>query len=191
MNQAELLRYLVEAFEALGIDYMISGSQASIYYGEPRFTQDIDVVADVTPTHVAGLLERFPFPEFYVSEDAVREAIQVRGQFNIIHPGSGLKIDVLLVKHAPYDRLEFERRQRQPLLPGTEAYFARPEDVIIYKMLYFREGRSERHLRDIASMLRISGTEIDIGYVGEWARQLGLSDIWEAVRRRATATGGK
>lgn len=92
MNQAELLRYLVETFEALGIDYMISGSQASIYYGEPRFTQDIDVVAEVTPAHVPGLLERFPFPEFYLSEDAVREAIQVRGQFNIIHPGSGLKI---------------------------------------------------------------------------------------------------
>ncbi len=61
MNQAELLRYPVEAFEALGIEYMISGSQASIFYGEPRFTQDIDVVAEVTPTHVPGLLERFSF----------------------------------------------------------------------------------------------------------------------------------
>ena len=107
MNQAELLRYLVEAFEALGIDYMISGSQASIYYGEPRFTQDIDVVADVTPGHVPALLERFPFPEFYLSEDPAREAIQARGQFNIIHPASGLKIDALLVKHTPDDRLGF------------------------------------------------------------------------------------
>lgn len=186
MNQAELLRYLVEAFEALGIDYMISGSQASIYYGEPRFTQDIDVVADVTPAHVLALLEQFPLPEFYLSEDAVREAIQGRGQFNIIHPTSGLKIDVMLRKDAPYDRLEFERRQRQPLLPGKEAYFARPEDVIIYKMIYFRERRSDRHLRDVASMLRISGAEIDTRYVAEWAGRLGLSEIWEAVCRRAT-----
>lgn len=186
MNQAELLRYLVEAFETLGIDYMISGSQASIYYGEPRFTQDIHVVADVTPAHVLALREQFPFPEFYLSEDAVREAIQTRGQFNIIHPTSGLKIDVMLRKDTPYDRLEFERRQRQPLLPGKEAYFARPEDVIIYKMIYFREGRSERHLRDIASMLRISGAEIDTRYVAEWAGRLGLSEIWEAVCRRAT-----
>jgi len=185
MNQAELLRYLVEAFEDLRIDYMISGSQASIYYGEPRFTQDIDVVADVTPAHLPGLQQRFPFPEFYFSEDAAREAVRARGQFNIIHPASGLKIDVLLVKNTPYDRLEFERRERRPLLPGKEAYFARPEDVIIYKMLYFREGRSERHLRDIASMLRISGAEIDTQYVDEWAQQLGLKDIWDAVRRRA------
>ncbi len=116
------------------------------------------------------------------------EAIRARGQFNIIHPASGLKIDVVLVKHTPYDRLGFERRQRQPLLPGKKAYFARPEDIIIYKMLYFREGRSERHLRDIASMLRISGAEIDTRYVDAWAQRLGLSDIWKAVRRRATAT---
>lgn len=185
MNQAELLRYLVETFEALRIGYMISGSQASIYYGEPRFTQDIDVVADITPAHVPALLGRFPFPEFSLSEDAVHEAIQARGQFNIIHPTSGLKIDVMLVKHTPYDRHEFERRQRLPFLPGREAYCARPEDVIIYKMLYFREGRSERHLRDIAGMLRISAAEIDTQYVDEWAQHLGLKDIWDAVRRRA------
>jgi hypothetical protein len=54
-------------------------------------------------------------------------------------------------------------------------------------MLYYREGRSDRHLRDIASMLRISGAEIDTRYVHEWAQHLGLSDIWEAVRRRAEA----
>jgi hypothetical protein len=186
MNQAELLRYIVETFEALGIDYMISGSQASIYYGEPRFTQDIDLVAEVQAAHVPALLERFPFPEFYLSEDAAREAIRARGQFNIIHPASGLKIDVLLRKETPYDRLEFDRRRRQPLLPGKEAYFARPEDVIIYKMIYFREGRSERHLRDIASMLRISAAEIDTGYVDQWAQRLDLSEIWKEVRRRVT-----
>lgn len=184
MNQAELLRYLVETLEVLGIDYMISGSQASIYYGEPRFTQDIDVVADLTPSQVPALLERFPFPEFYLSEDAIRGAIQVRGQFNVIHPASGLKIDVILKKDTPYDLVEFERRRRQPILPGLDAYFARPEDVILYKMLYFKQGRSERHLRDIASMLTISGSEIDTRYVDEWARRLGLTDIWEAVRGR-------
>ncbi len=181
MNQAELLSYLVETFEALGIDYMISGSQASIYYGEPRFTQDIDVVVDIKPSHVPSLLGRFPSTEFYLNEEAVREAIRDRGQFNIIHPASGLKIDVVLRKDTPYDRVEFERRQRQPILPGKDACFARPEDVILYKMLYFREGGSELHLRDIAGMLRISRSEIDTKYVAEWARQLGLSEIWKAI----------
>lgn len=181
MNQAGLLRYLVEALEDLGIDYMITGSQASVYYGEPRFTQDIDVVVDLELRHLSALIERFPAPAFYLSEQAAHEAIRGRGQFNIIHPASGLKIDIVVKKDTPYERVEFERRHRQPILPGKDAYFARPEDVILYKMLYFREGGSERHLRDIASMLRISGPEIDTAYVSEWAQRLGLSDIWKAV----------
>ena len=111
----------------------------------------------------------------------MREAITRRGQFNIIHPASGLKIDFILKKDTPYDRIQFERRQRQPLIPGRDAYFARPEDVILYKMLYFPEGGSERHLRDIAGMLRISGTEIDTAYVAEWSERLGLNDIWKSV----------
>lgn len=188
MTQAELLRYLVDALEELGIEYMIVGSQASIYYGEPRFTQDIDVVAAATPADVPRLLERFPLPDFYLSEEAAREAIGRRGQFNIIHPASGLKIDVLIKKDRPYDRLQFERRQRHPLVPGRDAYFARPEDVILYKMLYFQAGGSERHLRDIASMLVVSGAEIDTGYISDWAARLDLADIWEAVLRRARET---
>ena len=181
MDQAELLRYLVDVLEELGIDYMITGSQASIYYGEPRFTQDIDVVVDLKPDHLAAFIERFPSSEFYLSEEAAREAIRTRGQFNVIYPASGMKIDVVVKKDTPYDRVEFERRRRQPILPDKDAYFARPEDVILYKMIYFREGGSERHLRDIAGMLQISGTEIDTQYVVDWAQRLGLSDIWKAI----------
>jgi len=147
MTEADLLRYVVEAFEALGIDYMISGSQASIYYGEPRFTQDIDIVADLDVAHVPGLLARFPLPELYVAEDAAREAVATRGQLNIIHPESGLRIDVIVRRDTPYDRVEFGRRQRLPALEGRDAYFARPEDVILYKMIYYCEGASERQFR--------------------------------------------
>jgi len=121
MTQADLLRYVVDAFEELGIDYMISGSQASIYYGEPRLTQDIDIVADLTVAHLAGLLARFPPPEFYLAEDAIRDAISTRGQFNIIHPESGLKVDVIARKDTPYDLVEFSRRQRLPALEEREA----------------------------------------------------------------------
>ena len=130
MTQADLLRYVVDAFEDLAITYMISGSQASIYYGEPRLTQDIDIVADLTVDHVSGLLARFPFPEFYLAEVAIRDAISTRGQFNIIHPESGLKVDVIAHKDTPYDLVEFSRRQRLPALEEREAYFARPEDVV-------------------------------------------------------------
>ncbi|MGH7355563.1 MAG: hypothetical protein ACRELS_13430 [Candidatus Rokuibacteriota bacterium] len=186
MTQAELLRYLVDALEALGIEYMITGSQASIYYGEPRFTQDIDVVAEVEPAHVSALMMRFALPEFYLSEESARAAMAGRGQFNIVHPESGLKVDVVLRKDTPFAHMEFGRRQRQPIVAGRQAYFARPEDVILHKLVFVRRGASERHLRDIAGILRVSGPEIDIAYVTEWAERLGVLDLWTSVRQRTS-----
>jgi len=187
VTQAELLRYVASVFEDLGVTYMIGGSQASVYYGESRFTQDIDLVTDLKPEHIPALVDRFPAGEFYMSVKAAREAVETRGQFNIIHAESALKIDVFVNKDTDYDRLRLDRRQRLPLVPGHEAYFARPEDIILYKMLYFREGRSDVHVRDILGILRVSGTEVDTAYVAEWAGRLGLSAIWDAVLRRAQA----
>ena len=182
MTQGELLQYLVDALDSLALPYMIVGSHASIYYGEPRFTQDVDVVIGLTPSALPRFLERFPRGEFYVSEDAARDALASHGQFNIIHGASGVKIDVFIGKDTDDDRLRFERRQRLPLVPGREAYFARPEDVILYKLLYFTEGGSDRHLRDIAGMVAVSGPHLDVQYVSQWARRLGVADLWDATR---------
>ena len=184
MTQAELLRHVASVFEDLGVAYMIGGSQASVYYGESRFTQDIDLVTDLRPEHLPALMDRFPEAEFNLSVEAAREAVETRGQFNIIHPESGLKVDVFINKDTDYDRLRLGRRQKLPLVPGREAYFARPEDIILYKMLYFREGESDVHVRDILGILRVSGPEIDTPYIAEWARRLGLASIWDAVLER-------
>ena len=185
MTQAELLRYVVETLEELEIPYMIGGSQAAVYYGEPRFTRDVDIVAGLGPAQMPALLARFPAPDFYVSGEAAREAVETRGQFNIIHPASGLKIDIFVNRDTPYDRLRLERRRRLPLVPGRDAWFARAEDVILYKLIYFREGQSELHLRDVIGILRVSGDEIDSRYVAEWAERLGLGPLWDTVLKRA------
>jgi len=185
VTQAELLRYLVETLDGLAIDYMIVGSHASIYYGEPRFTQDVDVVVELTSSALPGFLERFPRAEFYVSEDAARDALARRGQFNIIHGASGVKIDVFIGKDTEYDRVRFARRQKLPLVPGREAFFARAEDVILYKLLYFKDGGSDRHLRDIAGILAVSGPDLDVQYVSHWAPRLGVLDLWDTTQHRA------
>jgi hypothetical protein len=185
VTQAELLCYVASVFEELGVTYMIGGSQASVYYGESRFTQDIDLVTDLKLEHVPALVDRFPAAEFYMNAEAAREAVETQGQFNIIHPSSGLKVDVFVNKATDYDRLRLARRQRLPLIPGREAYFARPEDIILYKMLYFREGQSDVHVRDILGIIRVSGPEIDTAYIAEWAGRLDLNAIWDAVLKRA------
>src|SRR2546429_5633372 len=117
---------------------MIGGSQAAVYYGEPRFTWEVDVVAGLGPAQIHGLLARFPAPDFYVSGEAAREAVETRGQFNIIHPASGLKIDIFVNRDTPYDRLRLERRRRLPLVPGRGAWVARAEGGVLFQAVYFR-----------------------------------------------------
>ena len=185
MTQAELLRYLVEILETLGAEYMIGGSQAAMYYGEPRLTRDIDVIVALRLDQLSPLLRRFPPDEFYVDEGAARTATATSGQFNIIHPGSGLKIDVYINPDTEYDRARLARRQRLPLVPGVDAYFARPEDVILYKLLYYRQVESGVHLRDIIGILRVSGQELDEPYITAWAARLGLTALWAQVRKQA------
>lgn len=181
MELSDLLKYLIESFERLGIRHFVTGSMASMFYGEPRFTNDIDVVADIKEEHVLGLLKLFPADEFYLSSDAVRNAIKNRSQFNIIHPTSGLKVDVAIHKDDAFDKSRFKRVKTVSPFEGTKESIASAEDVIVMKMRYYKEGGSEKHLRDITAILKISGNDIDRGYIESWAKSFGLTDIWESI----------
>ncbi|MGA2618356.1 MAG: hypothetical protein ABSF26_12150 [Thermoguttaceae bacterium] len=184
MEQAELLHHVVDVLEQQGITYLLVGSLASGVYGEPRLTHDIDVVVELRPDQAARLCTAFPSPEYYVSEQAARAAVATGGQFNVIHPASGNKIDFMIARRDAWGLSQISRRRREQILPGRPGYTAAPEDVILGKLWYYQEGGSEKHLRDIAGILQVSGDEIDMEYVGHWAQQLGLSDEWQAVIER-------
>lgn len=157
-------------------------------YGEPRLTNDIDVVASIEERYVSHLIEAFPASEYYVSDEMIREAIEHQGQFNIIHPGSGLKVDVIIRRNTPFEASRFRRLRRIHPAESYEANFAAPEDVIIKKMEYYKNGGSGKHLRDIIGILKIGGDEIDFACISVWAEQLGLTGIWEAVKKRLGQT---
>lgn len=180
----ELLERVVAIFERLGIPYFVTGSVAAMAYGEPRLTNHIDIVAAVVESQVPLLIEAFPADDYYISSDMIREAIRHHTQFNIIHPASGLKVDVIIRRDSPFDRSRFQRIRRIHPAPSYEANFASPEDVIIKKMEYYSEGGSEKHLRDITGMLLTSPDEIDRSYIERWAGILGLSEIWTAIQER-------
>lgn len=189
MELFDLLKKIVKTFEKLDIPYLVTGSVASMAYGEPRLTNDIDIVAGIEDRHIAVLMEEFPADEFYLSDSMIKEAIFRHGQFNIIHPSSGLKIDVIIKKNSDFDNSRFSRKKR--LLPSDsyKADFAAPEDVIIKKMEYYNAGGSEKHLRDIAGILKISHESLDLNYISEWANRLGLSDIWAVIQARVAEKG--
>ncbi|HAB52486.1 MAG: hypothetical protein A2W77_00700 [Nitrospinae bacterium RIFCSPLOWO2_12_39_16] len=184
MDPYKLLEKIVKVFEGLEIPYLVTGSVAAMAYGEPRLTNDIDIVAAVEKRHIRDLLIAFPSDEFYISEEMIRQAIAFQRQFNIIHPASGLKIDVIIKKDTPFDESRFKRGRRIHPAESYHANFSSPEDVIIKKMEFYKEGESEKHLRDITGILKISGDIVDRGYITEWARLLNLTEIWDAVQKR-------
>jgi len=184
MEQFDLRAHLVAALETLRLEYFITGSVAATYYGEPRLTNDIDVVVRLSEESVVELCAQFPAPEFYVSDDAAKQAVRSRGQFNIIHPDSGLKVDVIVASETPFDRSRLSRKQRGPADQSYDAFFASPEDVIVKKMQYYQEGGSEKHIRDITGILKLSGDRIDAQYIRYWADQFGVMGIWETIVAR-------
>src|ERR1035438_3269243 len=117
---------------------MLTGSLASTFYGAPRMTNDIDLVVELSEAQAAALAAFFPDDEFYYDLLMVREAVARGGQFNIIHGGSGLKVDVMLRRPREFSATEFARRGRAEILPGLQVAVARPEDVILAKLEYHR-----------------------------------------------------
>jgi hypothetical protein len=126
MDQSQLLRHVVSALERAGVRYFITGSVASSAFGESRFTNDIDIVADLTPAALPVFIGAFPDQDFYVSPEAAAEAVQRHEQFNIIQPESGLKVDVIIPKPSGLDRARLERARALPLEPGLRARLLHP-----------------------------------------------------------------
>ncbi len=188
MEHVDLLRYSCQALEKLNVTYIVTGSTATIAYGEPRFTNDIDIVVDLPSEKVSAFCAAFPLGEFYLSEEAVRTAVRTKHQFNVLLPASGLKIDFILFTESEFDQARRKRGRNLEGLSDQRITFASPEDVIIKKMLYYREGGSEKHLRDIAGVVRIQGDKLDIGYIESWTTRFGLDDIWQMIREAEKAT---
>jgi hypothetical protein len=181
MEQSELLRFVVSVLERLALRYFVTGSTVTIFYGEPRFTNDIDIVVDLPAEAVEEFCRQFPQGDFYVSPEAAGEAVRRRSQFNIIQPSTGLKVDVIVPPSSEFNRTRFARARRVQAGEGWHASFSSPEDAILKKMEFFRAGGSDKHLRDITGVLKTSGTEIDTAYIDRWATTLGLTEIWQAI----------
>lgn len=172
---------VIQKLEFENIPYMVVGSVASMVYGEPRMTHDMDLVLDILPDNVEKLETLFPIEEFYCPPLAVLQSEVIhRGQFNLIHQGTGIKIDIIIRKNTEHAREEFKRRQKVPFWQGSEVYLATPEDVILKKLCFFREGGSEKHLKDIRGILAES-KNIDKKYLQEWIGRLNLKPEWEKL----------
>jgi hypothetical protein len=184
MDPSELLNRLSQTLEELHIPYLVTGSMATIAYGEPRFTNDIDVVIRMAGAQVAKFCTSFPDDEFYISPEAVMDAVSRNTQFNILHPSTGLKVDVMVADQSDFNDSRFSRARRLQVAQDRKVTFASPEDVIIKKLAFFQEGGSEKHVSDIRGVLTVMGEQLDRAYIEIWVARLGLMREWSIVLKR-------
>lgn len=179
MELEELLKKLANILEDLDIKYCITGGYAVSVWGKPRSTFDIDVVIQLKTRDIAPLLKslRSLSRAGYIEEAVAREATIKGGEFNFIHPESGLKIDFWVIKQNDPIGINELKRRVEKKFNGQTIYFISPEDLALSKLRWFKETNSDRHLEDIESVIRISGKKLDKQYLKQQASKLGVGDV--------------
>jgi hypothetical protein len=178
-EQREFLFAVIEALERTGVVYAVTGSWASSAYGAPRTTHDLDVVVVISAEQAAELAAAFPSP-FYSDAAWMQAAAAEQVFFNVIDPTTGLKVDFWPAKDDQYSRAQLERRQQQVLFERT-IWMLAPEDVILSKLLWYRESESDTQLRDCVGIWKARQDTLDRAYLQGWAAQLKLDGLLARV----------
>lgn len=181
MIQEDLLVKVTAKLHRLKIPYMITGGIAVIFYGRPRLTHDFDLVVTIKPGQIPSLMKAFQ-DEFYISQEAIQDALDRQNMFNMIHFDSGIKVDFWIIQASEFDRKRFERKQKHSY-GGKEIYFSSPEDIILKKILWFKESEIQKHLEDAFGILEIQQS-LDFDYLKMWADKLGIQGLLKGLLKR-------
>lgn len=178
IDPRQLLVKVAQILERLKISYMVTGGIAVFVWGRPRFTADIDIVIKLLEPQVDLLARalRQISEAGYVSEDAAKEAIRRKGEFNFIDSETGLKVDFWITKGDVKSAIEFKRRILKKIGNQT-VYFISPEDLILSKLDWYKQTESSRHLEDVESILKIS--KVDVEYIKKRTEKQSTLEIFE------------
>ena len=175
-TELDVLRDVSQRLESGGVAYMLTGSMAMNYYAQPRMTRDIDLVVKLTADQTDLLVSLFE-SEYYVDRRAVVNAIAQRSMFNLIHNESIIKFDCIVLKNQQYRQEEFARRQRITL-GDFQTWIVTREDLILSKLYWARNSKSELQLRDVTNLL---SSDCDMLYLFSRAEELGVKPLLEEI----------
>lgn len=169
--------------DALGVAWVIGGSIASSVHGEPRSTQDADMVVALQASHVAPFAKALG-GDYYIDVDAMRLAVTTGESFNAVHFDSAIKVDFFVAGDDPFESERLQNRQRIDTPCGV-LYVDTAENTLLRKLEWYRRGGeiSERQWRDVQAIARIQGDRLDLEHLRLWATQLGVTDLLERVMR--------
>ena len=195
----DLYFQVLNQLEKLDIPYVVIGAFAGSSYGVTRTTFDIDIVVDMTESHIQSLVDVFPAPRYYADQDQMRDSIRLGILFNIIDSSEGSKVDLIPLTMKPgYDFALTNRIRREAgSISGDtfEAWFARPEDVIIGKLMAWDEGRGYKHetdIRDILAAIKLEddpelSASFDVNYISDWTVFISedVQEFWNILKQMA------
>lgn len=179
MNQKETLFDLLKRLDHHQIEYFITGSFASNLHGVPRMTQDADIIVRASLNQLLKLAQDLS-KEFYVTEEAVREAVRLQRMFNVIHFEAGYKFDLIPLKDDSFDQSRFQRRL-SVTLDDKIVYFSSAEDIILAKLQWSLDSGSERQLGDAKGIVEVQRDRLDWPYLNTWAERLGVMTLLEKI----------
>jgi hypothetical protein len=188
-DYAAFVKLVIAALEAAGVEYLIGGAVAVWAWGEPRATQDLDVVVDIPLEAIGRLSGELEKRGMLVPADVIMDIIlEDRSDLpiNAIHAQSGYKAELFPIR--PNDELRRSALSRRKLIdlgPRLgKIYLHAPEDLILYKLWYYGLNRQTKHLRDITSIVLASGDELDTAYIEGWAERKGINTLWQEILAR-------
>ena len=181
MSQQELLTFVISKLNELSIDFMLTGSHASSLQGEARATHDIDLVADLSINDAQPLINTFQDERFYLSESAIREAINSKRMFNLLETTTGEKVDFWVLTETPFDQSRFLRRQ-QIEYDELPVFVTSPEDTMLMKLIWSKKiGGSEKQFNDVIHVYELQAGLLDMEYLDRWIQELDIEKLWERV----------
>ncbi len=180
IDPRRLLAGIAKILNRLNIPYLVTGGMAVLVWGRPRFSADIDIVIQLKYENVIELKNALLTfrKKGYVDDEAIKEAIRNKGEFNFIDIESGTKVDFWIQKESDPFVLEQLKRKVAKKIFNEKVYFISPEDLILSKLVWYQKsGESSRHIEDVESVFKISGGKLDIKYLKKQAVKLGIAAL--------------
>lgn len=176
LTEIDILRDICRRLDSLQIPYMLTGSMAMNYYAVPRMTRDIDLVIALPSAAVSRLVQALT-PDYMIVEEAVANAVASGFMFNAIHEESVIKVDFVCRKNEAFRLAEFNRRRRI-IIEDFEAWIVSRDDLILAKLLWAKDSRSEGQHADVRNLL---AGDCDLSYLRRWAASLQLAADLESL----------
>ncbi len=185
MLQPQLLIKVLAVLNENQIDYMITGSLVSSIQGEPRATHDVDIVVNITKAAIPALIKAFPPHNYYISEAAIKDAIQHKSMFNLLDTVQGDKADFWILTDEPFDQSRFARKYEEEVL-GFSLKISTPEDTILMKLRWAKlSGGSEKQFTDALRVYELQYQKLDLNYIETWLQTLQIKELWERLKQEA------